>query len=192
MNALYTTKEEVLSDFPIVTEWLEKIESNFSKNVNSDKTEFIYSYGFFLPKSKSDDDFIQLYEKCSKMKYSERLDFELSKVRINLTIKNGNFILSDRLPKGRIPTIIREIVAEITKVKMLVEGEYHGNQDIIDSIPELDKNIISFEVIKEFIKNDTGSVEYDIDEILDKISSQGMESLSEDEKEFLDKKSKGI
>ena len=65
------------------------------------------------------------------------------------------------------------------------------NKDIINSIPQLNKDIVSFEMIKDYVSSDLNSTEdLDLDSILDKISSTGFDSLSDEEKEFLDKKSK--
>jgi hypothetical protein len=55
----------------------------------------------------------------------------------------------------------------------------------------LNKDIVSFEMIKDYVSSDLNSTEdLDLDSILDKISSTGFDSLSDEEKEFLDKKSK--
>ena len=127
------------------------------------------------------------------MLYDERLVYELSKVRVNVGMKMGQFFISDRMNKEFVPSLIREIVNEITKVKMLVESEYHENQEVKDSIPELDSDIVSFDIIKDVVSGDYSDVQnFDIDSILDKISQKGMDSLSEEEKEFLNKKSKDI
>ena len=133
-----------------------------------------------------------MYEDCANMKFEDRLSFEMSKVRVNLTIKSGNFMLSDRLPKGRVPELIANIVSEITKVKMIIESEYHENKDVINSIPDLNRDIVSFEMIKDFVKDDMSVHQFDLDSILDKISRGGYDSLSDEEKDYLDKKSKDM
>lgn len=192
MNTIPVTKTEVLDDFPIVNDWLVRIKDYLNKDLDDKKIEFFYTFGFFLPKSKNTQEYyMQMYEDCSRMKYPDRLNFELSKVRISLTVKNGQFILSDRLPKGHIPTVVFDIVAEITKLKMLVESEYHADKEIIDSIPEINRDLVSFETIKEYVKDDM-KVEFDLDSILDKISNLGIDALSDEEKDFLDKKSKDM
>lgn len=133
-----------------------------------------------------------MYENTQKMMFDERLEFELKKVRVNLTMLVGkNFVLSNRMPKGTIPDIIRKVVTEVTKVKMLVEYEFNNNEDIKKSIPEIDTSIISFEIIRDVVK-DENKLNLDIDDILDKISQDGLDSLSDEEKEFLDKKSKDV
>jgi len=195
MFILDTTKEEVLNDFPFVMDWINISKDHIIKSdIDEDKIEFYYSYGFFVPKSKNKEElYNQMYEDCIKMKFPERLDFEMSKVRVNITMKIGHFILSNRLEKGSIPEILRKIVTELTKVKMTIEAEYHENFDVKDSIPEIDTDIVSFEVIRDVVKSDySESQNFDVDGILDKISKNGMDSLSDEEKEFLDKKSKDL
>jgi hypothetical protein len=126
------------------------------------------------------------------MKFDERLNYELSKTRINITIKIDNFMMTNRLKKGETPSIVSSIVTEITKYKMMAESEFHENQEIKDSIPEIDNNLVSIELVKSLVsgKEEVDETEFDLDDILEKISKQGMDSLSEKEKEFLDKKSK--
>ena len=101
----------------------------------------------------------------------------------------GHFIMTNRLPKGSIPEVIKDLVIEITKVKMILEAEIEYDVDVVDSIPPLHKTT-SISVIRDQIKNE--DEEFDIDDILDKISKNGIESLSDREKDFLDKKSKDV
>jgi len=198
MFTIPVEKEEVLSDYPNVEkDWIEMSNSKFLNNeLDEEKMSFFYSYGFFLPKindiEKKIDFYENMYENTQKMIFDERLDFELSKVRVNLTMLVGkNFVLSNRMPKNIIPEIVRKIVTEVTKVKMLVEYEIHNNDDVKKSIPEIDTSIISFEIIRDVVK-DENKLNLDIDDILDKISQEGLDSLSNEEREFLDKKSKDV
>jgi hypothetical protein len=198
MFTIPVEKEEVLSDYPnIEKDWIELSNSNFLNNkLDEKKMKFFYSYGFFLPKVKDIEEKIEFYEKMyeetQKMMFDERLEFEISKVRVNLTMLVGkNFVLSNRMPKNIIPDIVRKIVTEVTKVKMLVEYEFNNNEDIKKSIPEIDTSIISFEIIRDVVK-DENKLNLDIDNILDKISQDGLDSLSDEEREFLDKKSKDV
>jgi hypothetical protein len=206
MFVIDVERKEIAKEFPIVKEWLKKMkkiklnEGDFEK----DKVEFYYSYGFFVPKSKNnDEEYKKSLESTLTMLYPERLAFELSKVRVNLTMKLDNFIITDRLPKGSIPTKIKDIVAEVTKVKMMVESEFSYNKEVLESIPALDKSVVDIEIVKngESTLLTTGSTtslekpvenDFTIDTILDKISKKGYESLSKEEKEFLDNKSKNM
>jgi hypothetical protein len=93
---------------------------------------------------------------------------------------------------------ITNIVKELTKVKMMMEGEFYKDQSVIDSIPPIDPSVVSVKIIREddidtdYDNGDEYSESYDIDVLLDKISKNGIKSLTEQEREFLDKTSKGI
>ena len=203
MFVIDVERKEVTKEFPIIKDWLKKMkkiklnEGEFNK----DEVEFYYSYGFFVPKSKNnDEEYIKSLNSNLKMLYPERLTLELSKVRVNISMKLDNFIITDRLPKGSVPSKIQEIVAEVTKVKMMVESEFSYDKDVLESIPALDKTIVDIEIVKNgestFLKtgsnNTTTTNDFSIDTILDKISKKGFESLSKEEKEFLDNKSKNM
>jgi hypothetical protein len=195
MFIIDTNREDVLEDFPFIQEWIDTAQKVFiKKEIDESKIEFYYSYGFFVPKVENKQElYTDMYEKSSKMLFDDRLTFELSKVRVNITMKIGNFILSNRLEKGSVPEIVGKIVEEITKVKMTVEGDYHDNQEVIDSIPDIDPEIIKFEAVNEIVNKDLPEgMNFNMDDLLDKIGKKGMDSLSDEEREFLDKKSKDL
>ena len=197
MFVIDAERKEVTKEFPIVKDWIKKIkkikitESKFEK----DDIEFFYSYGFFVPKSKNkEEEYVKALESAIAMLYPERLELELSKVRVNISMKLDNFIITDRLPKGTIPQRVKDIVAEVTKVKMMLESEFSYNKKVLESIPALDKTVVDIEVIKgsdeKTVVQESNS--FTIDTILDKISNKGYDSLSKEEKEFLDNKSKNM
>jgi len=197
MFVIDAERKEVTKEFPIVKGWIKKIkkikitESKFEK----DDIEFFYSYGFFVPKSKNkEEEYVKSLESAITMLYPERLELELSKVRVNVSMKLDNFIITDRLPKGTIPQRVKDIVAEVTKVKMMLESEFSYNKKVLESIPALDKTVVDIEVIKgsdeKKAVKETNS--FTIDTILDKISKKGYDYLSIEEKDFLDKKSKNM
>jgi len=197
MFVIDAERKEVTKEFPIVKDWIKKIkkikitESKFEK----DDIEFFYSYGFFVPKSKNkEEEYVKSLESAIAMLYPERLELELSKVRVNVSMKLDNFIITDRLPKGTIPQRVKDIVTEVTKVKMMLESEFSYNKKVLESIPALDKTVVDIEVIKgsdeKTVVKESNS--FTIDTILDKISNKGYDSLSKEEKEFLDNKSKNM
>jgi len=202
MFVIDVERKEVTKEFPIIKDWLKKMkkiklnEGEFDK----DKVEFYYSYGFFVSKSKNnDDEYLKAMQANLKMLYPQRLQYELSKVRVNISMKLDNFIITDRLPKGSVPIKIQDIVAEVTKVKMMVESEFSYDKDVLESIPALDKTVVDIEIVKNgestFLttgSNNTTTNDFSIDTILDKISKKGFESLSKEEREFLDNKSKNM
>ena len=194
MYIIDTKSEEVYKEFPYIKSWVESIcDSIIKKEMGDCKIDMFYYYGFFVPKvSNKQDYYTKQYDMYSQMKFDERLNYELSKTRVNITIKIDNFMMTNRLKKGETPSIVSSIVTEITKYKMMAESEFHENQKIKDSIPEVDNNLVSIELVKSLVsgKEEVDETEFDLDDILEKISNQGMDSLSEKEKEFLDKKSK--
>lgn len=192
MNIISVDYKEVISEFEIVKEWVNNIHTNIlKKEISEDKIITFYHYGYFLPKvSNKEEYYSDQFERYSKMPFEERLAEEFSKVRVNVTIKIGSFMMTNRLEKGDIPQIVKDVVTEVTKYKMVFEGGIHNNSDVIDTIPQFDTSIVSFDLIKDQIKSE--SKNYDIDDILDKISENGMDSLSEEEKDFLKNQSKNL
>lgn len=186
--------EEVYKEFPFIYDWISTIcESIIEKPVDDCKINMFYHYGFFNPKVTDKEEFyLSQYERCSKMKFDERLQYELSRTRVNVTVKIDNFMMTNRLHKGDIPTVVENTVTEITKYRMLVEYEFHKDESVKETIPPIDNSIVSIELVKSLVSNTGEDVNYelDIDEILDKIATSGMDSLTEKEKEYLDKKSR--
>ena len=195
MFTINVEKDELVNQFPEVKKWVKKIQKMSFSNKEFDESniEFYCSYGYFVPKSYNGEKFSEISEITSKMLFQERLNFELSKVRVNLTMKIGHFVIGDRLPKGVIPETVVRIVTEVTKVKMMVESEYYQNEEVKKSIPEIDKTFVDIEIVRDVVSNDyKEDKNFDVDSILDKISQKGLDSLSDEEKDFLDNKSKGL
>jgi hypothetical protein len=186
MYLINTDLEEVTKEFDFVNSWIDTVCKNILKKEKEDcKIVVYYNYGYFVPKGKgaNPDQYF--------MTFDERVDYEFSKVRVNITLKIDDLMLTNRLSKGDIPSIIKSIVTEITKYKMEIEFEFHKNQKIKDSIPPFDNSIVAIETIQQEINVDKIEEDYfDLDSILDKISKNGIESLTDGEKKFLDKKSK--
>jgi len=191
MYIIDTKIERVCDEFSQVKKWVKTIHKKvLNTKLDKSKISVYYSYGFFVTKTKSDTEIIN-NDELFKLKYKKRLKIELSKVRVDVTIRTGNLILTNRLEKGTIPQDIKNIVTELTKVRMMVEGEFHKNKKVINSIPKVDRNIVQYKIIKGNDDNDMEPM-FDMDLILDKISKEGIESLSPEEKDFLDKSSKHL
>ena len=191
MYIIDTKIERVCDEFSQVKKWVKTIHKKvLNTKLDNSKISVYYSYGFFVTKTKSDTEIIS-NEELFKLKYKKRLKIELAKVRVDVTIRVGNLILTNRLERGLIPEDIKNIVTELTKVRMMVEGEFHKNKKVIDSIPEVDRNIVQYKIIKGDEDVDMEPM-FDMDLILDKISKEGIQSLSPEEKDFLDKSSKHL
>jgi hypothetical protein len=184
-------KEEVC-DIPKIKKWIKNLNklSFTEEEIQKDKIEFLCQFGFFVPKSANTaEKFMESFDVTSKMLFEERLKFELSKVRVDLAIRHEKFFMTDRLPKNVIPDSVYKMVKELTKVKMMVESKMHENLDVLKSIPEIDTSMINIEIFKNIASSEI-KTEYDLDSILDKINEKGFDSLSDDEKKFLDDSSK--
>jgi hypothetical protein len=189
---------EAIEEFPMLKKWIKKITKlglqERTEKISTENVSVYYSYGFFVGKSQNTEEALrESFEDTSKMLFGKRLSHEMKKVRVYITLKYKDFTLTDKLPKNEIPEMIRKIVAEIVKVKMSVEFEYHQNKDVFDSIPDADRSIAQIEVKRKSTLEQSESEEtiLDLDSILDKISKYGIESITEEEKRFLDKKSRG-
>ena len=148
MFVIDVDRKEISAEFPEMKSWMKKInklkltEGEFDKK----EAEFYYTYGFFVGKSKNTPEALkESSELTSKMLFEERLAHELTKIRVYITMKAEDFMITDKLPKGTIPEKVKKVVAEVTKVKMSIESEYYQNQEVKDSIPELDKSIVNVE-----------------------------------------------
>jgi hypothetical protein len=173
-----------------VKTWIKSLgKLSFSENIDTQEIELICQFGFFVPKNQNNiSGFQQQFELTSQMKFWERFQYELSKVRVNLILKSGYTTISDRLPKSVIPDPILDIVRELTKVKMILECEFHENMEVKNSIPEIDQSIVKFDIFSDIAKSELPA-NLSVDDILDKILENGIDSLTKDEKEYLKRSS---
>lgn len=190
MFILPTTMENLKEDFPEVENWLKVIQENFiGKEINESKVEAFYTYGFFVPKSKNIDPGYPTY---LELLFPQRLELELSKLRIDVHLIYGKFAIKNRI-SVQVKSIV-DIVTELTKIKMRLETEYTENQEVKDSIPDFNPDV-KIKVIKdgeEVDMNQEKEADLDLNTILDKISHTGMDSLSPEERDFLNNISREI
>lgn len=190
MYTILAKTDEVCKELPKLNKWVNTIYKKFIKEeVNLEEVEILFSYGLFVPKGDKAD----YYSKQYDMLFNERLDLEVSKLRVDVMIKVGKFSMVNRVEENMVPAVIKQVITELTKVKMTLECEQTENEKVKASIPEIDSSIVSMRVVNEAgdtIVGDSLEEEFDIDSILDKVSVGGVQSLSVTEKEFLDKISK--
>jgi hypothetical protein len=100
----------------------------------------------------------------------------------------GHYIKGDRVPStSEVSPFVVRYETELIKVHMLNEQKEFNEAHIISSIPEPNMEILD-ELIPPEVKAMQAKMQepsYDVDELLDKISDEGLESLSDEEKEFL-------
>ena len=98
MFIIPTTIEEVLDEFPYIEDWITSSSNFLKKEIDREKIEFYYSYGYFVSVPEDRERYNrEIKEFYSNLYFEERLNFELSKVKVNLTMRVGHFILSNRL-----------------------------------------------------------------------------------------------
>jgi hypothetical protein len=176
MYIINTNLEEVTKEFDFINSWIDTLCDNIlHKDRKNCKITMFYNYGYFVPKGKG------VNPEQFDMFFEDRLKYELSKVRVNVTIKINELMITNRLKKGMVPDVIKSMVTEITKYKMSIECEFHQNEDIKNSIPEFDESVVSIEVIKQEIGTDKIEEDYfDLDDILDKIAKSGIDKKSKE------------
>lgn len=234
--------DHLLDKYDEFIEILRTSSSRYSSKPES-QIDIYLEFGYFSKKAKTDREKLIKKQRSRNKKYilfDERLEDELEKVRMNIVIKAGNFVMGDRISKeADIPEIVQKVVSEDIKIKMLFEQKRskEENRDVVESIPPLSEEILGKRYIrniieelafldklkekgddKEFSKEEMNEIrkeslkeamqqleeslndisktkksvkkrriDFDIDEILDKIKEEGSDSLSDEEKEFLDK-----
>jgi len=192
-------------------EWFPKTYKSFLKDYKNSKRKFtpkpeeeiewMVSYAFYVTKAKNEEDAIQNqinYENKLKLTYDERCKADLPKLKINCYMSAGYYTRSDRSHDKKVPQYITDLFYEVMKITMLQEQIYlndpvvmkslEGFQHLLDEI--IEDMGIEMEGIEELTKKHE-ETPLDLDGILDKISSSGVQSLSARELKFLDKKSRG-
>jgi len=82
MYIVNTNLQEVTKEFEFVNSWIETVCQNILHKDKEDcKITAFYNYGYFVPKGKgvNPDQYDMLFD--------DRLIYELSKVRVNVTMK---------------------------------------------------------------------------------------------------------
>ena len=155
----------------------------------------IYYYWTILPTS-----FDQMDEYKHLLFYSERLEYEMDKVIVEIYIRHRSYIRGEDVSSYIKPSIIKDELSQIIVTSMLYEQMVYHNEDVIDSIPndissltlDLSNNLLPMikqKGLKDIHIEQLEEV-YTLDEILEKISSHGIDKLSHNEKKILDDLSK--
>jgi hypothetical protein len=172
-------KKEMFEFFPIAKKWIKKISKMMPGEFR--KKDIEYFFTFTWPSEAATSGYLL------NLTFEERIVTEIEMLSINAMIKYGDFSVSDSISSGITPESIRKVAEEMTKVKMMVECQITGNEEIRKTIPDLDSNRVDTEAIRKSIGkiSEEESEILDLDTILDKIIENGIESLSEREMEFL-------
>lgn len=126
-------KEEYPEFYKLFKETLKKSNGKYSKYDDSKINCFYYISTFLKPSQKNEE----YYENLMKMKYPERLNEELNKTRVTLTMVAGRFAITDHTDKVGVTAL--SMVEKITSRKMYFEQSKVGDESVMNSIPDLDK-----------------------------------------------------
>jgi len=201
MTRLQVLFEDVIEDYPeIVEEFLNILRDSNSiyNDIDIAEIEWYYTWEFKYETSDVDDDFSRF-----ELMYDDRFMYELDSVKVNVIRKAGEFRHQDRVNSYILPVIVIDLVDEIVKIMMIEEQKFFSNSDIIDTIPPLSTTFgdiaESFNMYKQYVESsvydgydriisddDTNDedvepydyTKYNLDIILDKITSSGMKSLT--------------
>ncbi len=168
--------------------FLEELRSSKSRynDVSEDKMHWFISWAFLVKKAITEEEKeAQKVSYMNKMNlvYDDRIQLELPRIKCSITIKANNYYRTDRVFETEVPPYINDMAKEIVKITMVQEQNYFNNPIVMDSLKEF-YNLYQPDEVGD--NNDNLS----IDDILDKISESGIQSLSPNELRFLEKMSK--
>jgi len=214
MNTIKVTAEDVQNDYQSVyDDFISDLRdsNSLSRNIDEEKINWFYSWGSFVKKTKTHEDRVLRdlkNQESLEMEFEDRLEFELSKTRVTITMEAGKYTRGDRVRKRfDVSEKVIQMVGEQTKLRMLLEQKELDNQDIIDTVPAINTDIFPLEQLQAVLgedhphaqdensegvsvergqNNQFEEEELNVDSILEKVFSDGVESLTEREKEFLD------
>jgi len=131
--------EELKSDYPIFYKFFKDTLANSQsrfKDYKESRYKCYYYIGFYMLPSQKTDEY---YENLFTLKFEDRLKEELKKVRVTITMVVGKFALSDQTKE--IGEHVKPLVADIVSRKMYMEQmtQEDPDQEILDSIPNLDE-----------------------------------------------------
>ena len=131
--------EKLKTDYPAFYQFfkdtLAHSQSRF-KDYKEKKYKCFYYIGFYMLPSQKTDEY---YENLYTLKFEDRLKKEMKKSRVTITMVVGKFALTDQtkdLGEHVIP-LLSDIVSRKMYMEQMTKEE--PDQEIIDSIPNLDK-----------------------------------------------------
>ena len=208
MRQLNVKLNEMKRWFPITykscLEELRHSKSQYSR-FSENKIKWCLTWGYFVPKAKTvKEELLQNseYDKKLTLTYDERLKIEFEQLRISYVMMAGFYTKSDRCIDTIIPEKIKTMVSEYLKITMIKEQLIINDPLVMKSLEKFDNfdqlADVAYYELNEYVDLDNvepsqkhqNIVELNIDDILDKITKHGKESLTEAELNFLKNQSK--
>lgn len=200
MTRFQVKLKDVLTDYPeVVEEFIDNLRNSNSqfKDIDLNDIDWYYTWDFNFDDVEEDLEMSRF-----DLVYVDRFIYELSKVNVNVTMKAGQFKRRDRVNSEVLPKEVIEVVDEVVKIMMIEEQKFFDNDEVVKSIPPMNSNIYDneeYNIYNSYSDVDVYGldsyleeecIDYELDNILDKISESGVDSLTRGEKEFLDNQSK--
>ena len=206
------TNDRVKEMFPITySSFLSELRNSSSRSssIEESKIKWSVTWGFFVKKAKTleekDKQMFSLEQKFN-LPYEERLNLEIPRIKCSLSMKAGFYEKTDRV-FDETPNYVIESSKEILKFMIFEEQKSIQNPEVLESIRDF---IEKQESLKEENKENPTNVvdslkqaleklskskspkkrEFHLDEILDKINLNGIDSLDKEEIDFLGTMSK--
>ena len=210
MKELKVTYAEFINDYPEVGGKMMNDLYNSQGSIALDEVDFYYYWHIF---PEDDDDNLESYKHL--LEFDERLIYELNKVSIEIYIKYESYIRGEIVDHLDVPEVVENTLSDILISTMRYEQIFFNNKEVIDSIPNkivtletyyskfLDKEVpvldssllspnLNAETMEDmnFQNNSVKSKDLTLDDLLDIINKKGYDSLTEEQKELLDRYSK--
>lgn len=197
MKEVRITYSQAMKDYPdTINKMLEELKISDENSLLKD-VDFFY-YWTILP----DTDKMSEYKHL--LFFSERLEYELNKVIVEIYIRHKKYIRGEDVSDLIKAKSIREELSRIIVTSMIIEQRVFKNKEVMDSIPSniepIENKLFGIDIKPENLNLDFLDDYYDyednidevytLDEILEKISKHGIESLTHNEKKILDGLSK--
>jgi len=184
---------EVHANFPSIKKtWIGMAKKYLKKDIEENEFKFYYTCIF-----RNNINYILVSELLGDP--DKKISLTKDDLYIDLTMKFDKFVISDRMVGDfditeiildNIGKNLSERAKSITFLKGIIQGD---NINILYEGLTNSNTDISGNYMQDFFTHDTSSfgdpTQFDIDEILDKISSGGIESLTKEEMKFLNETS---
>jgi hypothetical protein len=147
------TVDTLKEDYPVFFNFFKNTLNNSNskfKNYTESKYKCYYSLGFYMKPSQKNEEY---YQHLLSLDWENRRIEEYKKARVTITIVSGKFIISDQT--SDLCDVLKNVIDEIVSRKIYSEQQLldEPNEDIINSIPDLEKLEENLEKEREVKQN---------------------------------------
>jgi len=168
-------------------DFLDILRNSTSESRTTPEDKIIFMWSIVSVKTKEIKDIEENRMEFLSLTFDERFEHELKKTRLSLLMRAGNFMVQDRVNTEEFPNEVKDLIFAKLITVMNAEQSIIRNDKVLSTIPKpkvVKKGEIEDEtVVEKPTKKSTKKL--DIDTILDKLNEKGIDSLSEEEKNYL-------